>query len=191
MLDILKTICAISDGGKYFAERGYGMKKNKTRKVAFLGLLFALAIALSYLESLIPSFVAVPGIKLGLSNTVVMYCLFFVGPLPALVIAVLKAVFVLITRGFAAGMLSAAGGMCSAGVMILLNKLKSSKGAISVAGAVTHNVGQLAVAWLILSSPAVLYYAPVLILSGVVMGIVTAVVLKLVLPALSRINKYE
>ena len=164
------------------------MQDNKTRKIAFLGLLFALAIALAYLESLIPSFIAVPGIKLGLSNTVVMYCLFFIGSIPALIVAVLKAVFVFLTRGVIAGILSAAGGICSAAVMIFLNKFKSSKGAVSVAGAVTHNVAQLAAAWAVMSSPVVLYYTPVLVLSGVVMGVITAVVLKLVLPALSRIK---
>ena len=149
--------------------------------------MFALAIALAYLESLIPSF-GVPGIKLGLSNTIVMYCLFFIGPIPALIIAVLKAVFVFFTRGVIAGILSASGGICSVGMMILLSRLKASKGAVSVAGAVTHNAAQLIASWVIMSSTVVFYYMPVLMLSGVVMGMITAVVLKLVFPALARIN---
>ena len=78
-----------------------------------LALLFAAAMALSWLEGLLPAFVPVPGIKLGLSNVVTMYTLFFVGWPSAVVLAVLKGGFEMLTRGLTAGLLSAAGGLLS------------------------------------------------------------------------------
>ncbi|MEA4911389.1 MAG: Gx transporter family protein [Oscillospiraceae bacterium] len=164
------------------------MRNQKTRTVAFMGLLVALAITLSYIEALVPSFIPVPGVKLGLSNIATMYCLFFVGAPSALLLAVLKSAFVLLTRGVTAGALSLAGGLLSVGVMALATALHASKGLASVAGAVFHNLGQLAAAYLLLRTATVLYYAPVLILSGVVMGVLTASALRLLLPALQRIR---
>lgn len=156
--------------------------------MALMGMLFALAVAFSYLESLVPSFIAVPGIKLGLSNIITMYCLFFIGAVPALVLAALKSGFVFITRGTTAALLSMAGGMCSVAVMSLFMRIKASKGAASVVGAVTHNVAQLLMSSVLLGSWLTLYYLPVLIISGIIMGAVTALILKLILPAFSRLN---
>ncbi len=151
-----------------------------------MGLLFALAIAFSYLESLIPS-VGIPGIKLGLSNTVTMYTLFFLGPVPALTLAVLKAGFAFL-RGATAGLLSLAGGLCSVLVMMLGTKLKASVVLTSILGAVFHNIGQLAMAAFIIGSSLTFYYVPVLLVAGVVMGILTALVLRLMLPALDKLQ---
>ena len=164
------------------------MRTRKTRTIAFMGLLIALAVTLSYIEGLVPSFIPVPGIKLGLSNIVTMYCLFFVNAPSAVLLAVLKSCFVLLTRGVTAGALSLAGGLLSVGAMALVTALRASKGLASVTGAVMHNVGQLAAAWLLLGTPTVFYYTPVLVISGVVMGIVTASALRLLLPALERIR---
>lgn len=163
------------------------MRQQKTKKIAMTGLMLALAIALSYLESLIPS-VGIPGVKLGLSNTVTMYCLFFLGPVPAFTVALLKSGFVLLTRGAVSGLLSLAGGLCSVAVMLLVNKLGASYGMASVTGALTHNLAQLVVARFITGSVFSWYYLPVLVISGVVMGTVTALVLRLVMPVLEKID---
>ncbi len=165
------------------------MRGEKTRKIAFVGMLFALAVALSYIEGLLPSFVPVPGVKLGLSNIVTMYCLFFVNAPAALLLAVLKAGGVLLTRGVTAGLLSAAGGVLSVAAMALAGALRASKGLSSVAGAVAHNLGQLAAAYFLLRAPTVFYYTPVLLISGVVMGALTASALRLLLPAFERIRR--
>ena len=165
-------------------------KNNPAAQVAFMGLLFALAIALSVLESWLPAFIAVPGIKLGLSNIVVMYCVFLLGASGAFTLAVLKALFVLFTRGLIAAALSGAGGAASICVMLLLismQKHTASYSLISMAGAVAHNMGQLALAALLLGTGRImLYYLPVLFFSGLIMGMLTAVLLRAVMPYFSK-----
>ena len=82
----------------------------KTRRIALSGLLFALAMALSFIEGTLTIPGLLPGMKLGLANIVVMYALFFMGPRQALVLDVLKALFVFLVSGFTAGLLSLCGG---------------------------------------------------------------------------------
>ena len=160
------------------------MRNQKTRQVALSGLLFALAMALSFVESTItPLLGLMPGIKIGLSNIVVMYALFFMGFGPALTLAVLKAFFVLLTRGAVAGLLSLA-------VMAILYRLprRPTWFILSVSGSLAHNIGQLLGASVILSSNLALAYAPVLIISGLLMGAATSGSLSALLPALSRLG---
>lgn len=165
------------------------MRDRKAKKVAFMGLLFALAIILSYLESLVPSVIPVPGIKLGLSNIVTMYCLFFLNAPAALLLALLKSLFVLATRGAVAALMSAAGGFFSVAIMTMVKKLRASNGLTSVTGAVSHNMGQLFVEYAIIGTPVLFYYLPVLVISGVVMGVITAFILKVVLPLIKNFNE--
>jgi len=164
---------------------------NAARQVSLMGLLFALAAVLSFVEGLLPVLPMLPpGVKLGLSNIVTMYALFFLGTTSGVVIAVLKALFVLLTRGPVAACLSAAGGLLSVLVMTMLFRLKTKPGAylISIFGAVGHNIGQLAVSAVILQSMFAAAYLPVMIISGVLMGLVTAVLLKTLQPYLIRLN---
>lgn len=164
--------------------------KSSAKKVAFLGLMFAMSVTLSFLESLIPvSGLLPPGVKLGLSNIITMYTLFFLSAKYAYSIAVLKSLFVLITRGVTAGFLSALGGLLSVTVMLIVMLVfkKSTYLTTSIIGAVAHNIGQL-IGSLILLGPAVLYYSPILLVSGVVMGVVTGLVLKVVMPALEKLK---
>lgn len=158
----------------------------KIRKITYIGLLLAMAVALSALENTLPGFTAVPGVKVGLSNIVTMYAVFFLGAPSALALAALKSCFVLLTRGATAGLLSLAGGLLSVGAMLLSDRLRASETMTSIAGAITHNFAQLGVAWAFMRSAFTLYYAPVLLLSGIGMGLMTATVLKLVLPALEK-----
>ena len=167
------------------------MRNQKTRQVALSGLLFALAMALSFVESTItPLLGLMPGIKIGLSNIVVMYALFFMGFGPALTLAVLKAFFVLLTRGAVASMLSLCGGLLSLAVMAILYRLprRPTWFILSVSGSLAHNIGQLLGASVILSSNLALAYAPVLIISGLLMGAATSGSLSALLPALSRLG---
>jgi heptaprenyl diphosphate synthase len=166
-------------------------KKNAARQVSLMGLLFALAAVLSFIEGLLPVLPMLPpGVKLGLSNIVTMYALFFLGTGSGVVIAVLKAFFVLLTRGPVAACLSAAGGLCSVAVMAFLLSFKNKPSTllVSIFGAVFHNIGQLAASAVVLRSMFAMAYLPVMVLSGVVMGFVTAVLLKVLQPYLARLN---
>ncbi|MEG0803705.1 MAG: Gx transporter family protein [Pygmaiobacter sp.] len=162
-------------------------------RVAFTGMLFALAIVLSVTESMIaPLFGLPPGIKPGLSNIVVMYALFFLGTEQSLLLVFLKGFFVFLTRGVAGAALSLTGGLVSLGVMLvllLLTRQRASYLMLSVAGAVSHNMGQLLMASLLLATPLSLAYAPILIVAGIAMGTLTSLSLRAVLPALGKIEK--
>lgn len=166
--------------------------RESAKSVAFLGLMFSLAMALSLLESMIPALPALPpGVKLGLSNIVTMYCLFFLGTGPAFTVAALKSGFVFFLRGPVGASMSLAGGLFSVLIMRLLllsKQMREQPLLVSIAGAVAHNVGQLLMAVLLLRSAAALYYLPVMVLAGVGMGILTGLTMRLVSPYLQRVS---
>ena len=163
----------------------------KTRHIALSGLLFALAMALSFIEGTLVIPGLLPGMKLGLANIVVMYALFFMGARQALVLDVLKALFVFLMSGFTAGFLSLCGGLLSLAVMWVLYYLLPVRPTwfiLSVCGALAHNIGQLLGASVILSTAVSLYYAPIMLVLGLVMGMLTSVTLRAMLPALGRLG---
>ena len=164
---------------------------NKTHSIALSGLLFALAMALSFIEGTLVIPGLLPGMKLGLANIVVMYALFFMGPKQAFVLDVLKAFFVFLVSGWTAGFLSLCGGLLSLLVMWLLYyhcPLRPTWFILSVCGALAHNIGQLLGASVILSTAVSLYYAPIMLVLGLVMGMLTSVTLRAMLPALGRLG---
>ena len=163
----------------------------KTKRIALSGLLFALAMALSFVEGTLTIPGLLPGMKLGLANIVVMYALFFMGPKQALVLDILKALFVFLVSGATAGFLSLCGGLLSLAVMWLLYyhfPVRPTWFILSVCGALGHNIGQLLGASVILSTAVSLYYAPVMLVLGLVMGMLTSVTLRAMLPALGRLG---
>lgn len=167
-------------------------RSRKVKRLALMGLLFALAMALSFLESLLPALPMLPpGIRLGLSNIVTMYALFVLGPVSGYTIAILKALFVLLTRGAVAAAMSAAGGVFSVTIMLLLSLLSGIKEQyllLSVFGGAAHNIGQLVMARFIINNQYVWYYFPVLLAAGLLMGAITGMALRVVLPYLNRLN---
>lgn len=166
-------------------------RSEKARQVALSGMLFALAMALSFVEGTLVIPGLLPGMKLGLANIVVMYALFFLGPKQALFLDLLKALFMFLVTGWTAGFLSLCGGLLSLAVMGLLYYLPRTRPTwfiLSVCGALAHNVGQLLGVSVVLSSKLSLYYAPVMLVLGLVMGALTAMVLKALLPALGRLG---
>ena len=167
-------------------------RSRKVKRLALMGLLFALAMALSFLESLLPALPMLPpGIRLGLSNIVTMYALFVLGPVSGYTIAILKALFVLLTRGAVAAAMSAAGGAFSVTIMLLLSLLSGIKEQyllLSVFGGAAHNIGQLVMARFIINNQYVWYYFPVLLAAGLLMGAITGMALRVVLPYLNRLN---
>lgn len=157
---------------------------NPIQRVALMGMLFALAMAFSYLESFIILPGMIPGIKLGLSNIVTMYCLFFLGWKSAYLLAILKAGFTLITRGITGAALSLVGGLFSITVLILLTcrkKEETNYRFLSICGAVAHNLGQLILARFLINV-FLYYYIPVLLVSGVVVGMLTGMIFQWILP---------
>lgn len=164
------------------------MRNNMVRRVALTGVLFALAMGLSFLENAIAPLLGLPpGVKPGLANVVVMVSLFLLTRREAVFLVVLKAGFNLLYRGVTAGIISLVGGLVSVIIMILLllPKRQPSVLIVSVAGALGHNLGQFLAVRLLLG-PAFIYYLPVLLISGVVMGSITAALLRVLLPALQK-----
>lgn len=172
------------------------MNKNKdlTRKIALTGIMCALALALSYLETLIPAYPGFPpGAKPGLSNIVTMFMAGGAGPLYAFFITVIKGLFAGVTRGFTAMLMSLSGGILSTAAACLLFRFAKNKLGyigISIVCAVCHNIGQLAAACIISGTASlVVGYGPLLLIFAVVTGLLTGAILKAVMPALARIAK--
>ena len=145
----------------------------KAKNVALYGLLIALALVLSYLESLVPLSFAVPGIKMGLPNIVVVFALYRLRWRDAAVISLVRVLLVSVLFGNVFSLAySAAGAALSLLVMLGMKATgKFSETGVSVAGAVAHNAGQILVAIFVLETGRLVYYLPVLCISGVIAGI--------------------
>lgn len=146
----------------------------KTKTIARNGLLIALAMLLSYLESKIPAFIAVPGVKIGLANIVVVFALYRIDLKSAILISLLRVFLCCVLFGSVLSMAySFAGAVVSLTGMALLKKTKLfGTVGVSVAGGVLHNLGQIGVACLILRTDVIAYYIPFLLFSGTVAGVV-------------------
>lgn len=144
------------------------------KKAAYLGAFTALAMIFSYLESLIPLPIGIPGIKLGLANLLIVVALYKIGTREAFAISVVR----IVLSGFIFANLfsiiySLAGGILSFVVMYLLKKRGTfSVYGVSLAGGVFHNIGQMLIAMLIVETASVAYYAPVLMIAGVITGLI-------------------
>ena len=150
----------------------------RTSWIAVRGLLVALALVLSWVESQIPVFFAVPGMKLGLTNLVVLIALYRLGPADAFVLNAVRILLVGLSFGNVFSMVySLAGGALSFLVMFVLKKTgRFHMITVSVAGGVFHNAGQVIVAMLVLESGYVTYYLPVLWISGIAAGAAIGVI---------------
>ena len=150
----------------------------KTKKIAVLALAIALAMILSCVESQIPAFVAIPGVKIGLANIAVVFVLYKLGWKEAVLISLVRVVMVSMLFGTLVSLFySVAGAVLSLTGMVLLKKTGLfSTVAVSVTGGVLHNVGQILMACLLLETNVIVYYLPFLILSGVIAGVVIGVV---------------
>lgn len=170
-------------------------KKSVARRVALAGVLGAQALALSWLESLLPAFPFLPpGAKPGLSNIVTMFAVSTLRLSDALFIVIIKALFAGITRGLTALLMSLCGGLVSLGVMcILFRALKKNPLGLIGSGvccALAHNLGQLVAAAVITDTVTIAGYAPALLVFGVCTGIVTGLVFKAVGPILIKQSKH-
>ena len=158
-------------------------------RVAYFGVFTALALMFSYIETMIPIQFGVPGIKLGFANIMIVMMLYKSSAKEALLLSIVR----IMLSGFLFGNLSSilysiAGGVLSLGIMTLLKKQGGfSVIGVSVAGGVSHNVGQLIVAMLVVETYQVGYYFPVLLVAGVLTGLGIGVVSQEVLKRIRNI----
>ena len=164
------------------------MKSLHTKKIAMYGLLVALALVLSYVESQVPAFFIMPGMKLGLTNVVVLVALMRMGHRDALVINILRILIVGFTFSNTFSMLySLAGGMLSWLAMSLMHRSgRFGIVGISVSGGVCHNIGQIIAAAMLVTVGSLLYYLPFLLLSGTVAGVMIGIISAAVVKRLPR-----
>lgn len=162
------------------------------KKTAYFGLFVALALICSYVETLIPINFGIPGVKLGLANIVVVLMLYLIGAKEALIVSVIRIVLV----GFLFGnpfsiVYSLAGGVLSFLVMFALKKSKRLHVlSVSIAGGLSHNVGQIAVAAAVVSNYHILYYIPVLLVAGAITGLLIGILSQELILRLEKVIRW-
>ena len=160
------------------------------KKTAQTALLSALAIIFGYVESLLPLPIPVYGVKIGISNAVILSALYTLNVPCAFLIMLIKTICSsLLFTGFSAFLYSFSGGILSLVAMTAAKKQKKfGIVGVSVLGGVSHNIGQLICAGLILSSFNVFYYLPILIFFGIISGLIIGIITKLILERTKKIS---
>ncbi len=164
--------------------------KTKAKKAALYGIMIALAAIMSFIESLIPISLGIPGAKLGLANLVTIVCLYTIGERAAIVVGLFRIMLVGLLFGNMFSILySLSGGIVSIGSMLIVKRLgRLSAAGVSIVGGVMHNVGQLIVAALIIHNIRIAYYMPVLMLAGVICGIIIGILGAVIIKRVEHIN---
>ena len=152
-------------------------REQRVKKVANYGVLVTLALVASYVETLIPISLGVPGAKIGLANLITIVALFLMGWKDAFAISIIR----IVLAGFLFGNLfaifySLAGALLSLLIMMFLKKLEFGTVAVSCAGGVAHNIWQISFAALLVENSRLFYYLPVLLIAGVLAGIVIGII---------------
>lgn len=163
----------------------------RTKRIAYVGLFIALAFVFSYIEFLLPINLGIPGAKLGLANLVIIVSMYLLGERDAFLLSMIRIVLVAFTFANMGSMLySLAGGVLSFLIMWIGKKSKVlSVAGVSVLGGVFHNVGQILMAMFMLGSDSLLYYLPILMITGIVSGVIIGMLGGMVIPRLKRIIK--
>lgn len=162
----------------------------KTKRVAFLSMCIALSMILSYFESLVPPLMAVPGVKVGLPNLVMVFMLYKIGWKETAIVSILRVILVGILFGTPLSMIySLVGATLSLIGMILLKKTNLfAPVTVSVVGGILHNVGQIATACFVMDTAQIAYYLPVLLISGTAAGVIIGIVAALILKRLEKMK---
>ena len=149
--------------------------QKQARRVAVCGMLLALMLVLGFVESQLPVAAGIPGIKLGLSNGVLIFAVYMLNIPTAYLLMGLKVLLSGLMFGSPSAMMYAfAGGVLSLSVMVLISRIKGlSPVVVSMVGGLSHNVGQVALAMVILGTPKLVYYMAVLMAVGMVTGLAT------------------
>lgn len=162
----------------------------RTQKIATCAMLLCLMLIMGYVENLIPVAPGVPGIKLGLSNSVLVLALYMLGIPTSILLMVLKVLLSgILFSGVSAMMYAFAGGALSLLAMVLISRVKGIHPVVvSAIGGLMHNVGQVALAMIILNTPKLVYYMAILMAVGLVTGIATGTAAHAVMNHLKKLG---
>jgi heptaprenyl diphosphate synthase len=166
----------------------------KTKKLTRMAVLTAVALTIFVIELQLPALAPIPGVKLGLANIITVYAMFALGPGDTLCILLARVFLGSVFSGQMTSLLySLAGGLLCYLVMLLLRRIVTKKQlwVCSVLGAMAHNVGQMAVAVLVTGTPALVYYLPVLMVSGILTGVFTGLCAQFVTGRLDKIKAHK
>lgn len=165
------------------------------RRVVIIAIFAAITIVLGLIEAMIPLQLAVPGAKLGLGNIMVLTCLYFLRARDALTLIALKTVLTALILGtFSSFLFSIAGSLLS--FLCMYGLLRIGRGrfsmiGISLIGGVTHNIGQLGAATIVLGTAKIFYYLPFLMAAGIITGIFVGFAARYLIQRLERIPAFE
>lgn len=165
--------------------------KSKTKKTAVLGVLTSVALVLSYLEAILPPiYAAVPGIKVGLPNILIIFILYKFGVKEAVAASLLRVFIVALLFGNAMTLAySVAGAVLSLIVMVIVKKIDMfSPTGVSIIGGVFHNIGQVLVAMVLLNSTLIGYYMIVLTVTGTLAGVAVGFIGSVLIKKFENIN---
>ena len=167
------------------------MENNSTKKIVRLALFLAIGVVLNIIESMLPVLIPIPGVKLGIANTIGLIVLYFYGPKEYVLIGFLRVLLVALLRtgiGSTAFLLSLTGWFLST-VFVLLIYLfkKASIFGLSMGSAVMHGIGQIIMVIIIYSLPEMINYLPILMISGIISGCFLALLSSELLKRLNRI----
>ena len=162
--------------------------KSKTKKVAFLGLFISLAMILAYVESQIPVFTAMYGVKVGLPNIVMVLLLYKVGAKETVTVSIIRILLISMLFGSVQSLtFSIAGAVLSLLGMILLKRTNLfSCITVSIVGGILHNIGQIIAACLWTGTAEIAYYLPVLLISGILAGAVIGIIAGILVKRLEK-----
>lgn len=166
------------------------MKKN-IRRYSVLGLLTAVALVLSYVEAILPPiWSAVPGIKIGLPNIIIIFILYKTGLKDAVTVSAIRLFLVALLFGNAMTLVySAAGAVLSLSLMTLCKKVNLfSTVGVSIVGGVAHNLGQILVAMAIFETSQIGYYMLVLAVTGTVAGVFVGIAASIILKRFEKVK---
>ncbi len=162
-----------------------------TKRLTRMAILTAVALSIFIVELQLPTLTPIPGVKLGLANIITVYAMFALGPADTALILLTR----ILLGGIFAGQMMAlfyslAGGLLCYLVMLVLRRLFTQKQIwiCSVFGAIAHNLGQITVAILITRTPALIYYLPVLMVSGIIAGVFTGLCAQFVVNKMPRLK---
>ena len=166
------------------------MKKD-IRRYAVLGLVTAVALVLSYVEAILPPiWSAVPGIKIGLPNIIIIFILYKTGLKDAITVSAIRLFLVALLFGNAMTLVySAAGAVLSLGLMALCKKVNLfSMVGVSIVGGVAHNLGQILVAMALFETSQIGYYMLVLAITGTIAGVFVGIAASIILKRFEKIK---
>lgn len=166
------------------------MELKKLTRDAFLT---AIALTIFMVEAQIPALVPIPGVKLGLANIVTVFALFAYGPRDALLILLIRVFLGSVFSGqMTTFFYSLSGGLLCFAVTLLMKKVLSERQiwVAAVIGAVFHNIGQIIVAILITSTPGIIVYLPILLVSGIITGLFTGLCAQFLYGKLKHLGQF-